>query len=509
MQGSFGCLGCGRLVDEHDSPETTGAAAQTQLGTQVREALLESRWRLIQPLGRGRAATTWLARDTSFDRPVVVKLLDGAEDAAQVERFESSARRLAALEHKNVVAVLSLGRHQGVPFVAMQKAEGRSLAEHLHARGGKLPAHEAAHIVAQVAEAFEAAGPQGSVQPRAIFVSEGPDAVVKLLDVRGGPQLAADVTERTERVQWVAPEVLAGAAPDARGDVFTLGAVARELSGDAAELRAVLARAMNADRAERFASPAELQQALLPYAVKPAEAPTPPTPMSAPRPSRPAPPPRPSRPRQEELATKPMAPVVPPPPPAAELERPTKKTAVLSAREARIAAAAALLIAFAWIASRWETAPPPRDAVEPVPGLPLPPPRLRVLEDESEAERATAPVTETVAERKQTFERLQSEEKVRGSRSRATAKVGKQVADYLGRSSFGELQVLVTYGGREVTAIIGIDGQPIGPSPVFLPLKPGPHSISVERRPLEAVKVPAMVAAGKSVRMEIELVPLE
>src|SRR4051812_11338261 len=98
MQGAFGCLGCGRLVDDHDRPDTQ-AKVQTQLGTQVRDALLDQRWRLVEPLGRGRHATSWLAQDVPFDRKAVVKLLDAAyvSDAAAVARFEHNAKRLAGI----------------------------------------------------------------------------------------------------------------------------------------------------------------------------------------------------------------------------------------------------------------------------------------------------------------------------------------------------------------------------------------------------------------------------
>ena len=48
MQGAFGCLGCGRLVDEHETVDTQ-AQLQTQLGTRVREQLIDSRWRLVEP----------------------------------------------------------------------------------------------------------------------------------------------------------------------------------------------------------------------------------------------------------------------------------------------------------------------------------------------------------------------------------------------------------------------------------------------------------------------------
>src|SRR5437764_1201669 len=87
--GALGCLGCGRLLDEHEAVGTNSAPA-TQLGTQVRDALLDGRWRLVQPLGRGRRATSWLAHDLPFDRRVVVKLLDeaAAKSPAEVDRFE-------------------------------------------------------------------------------------------------------------------------------------------------------------------------------------------------------------------------------------------------------------------------------------------------------------------------------------------------------------------------------------------------------------------------------------
>jgi hypothetical protein len=536
LQGAIGCLGCGRLVDEHEGPEPT--ALPTQLGTRAKDALLDSRWRLIQPLGRGKMATTWLAHDVPFDRRVVVKMLDetAASDAALVERFEENARRLARVDHKNVIAVLALGRHQGVPFVAMRQADGRSLAEHLHARGGRLAPNEAAQVVAQLAEAFEAVhtagGPQGSLQPRSIFVAET-ELRVTLLDVGAAPEPASDVTEPTtrlsDRLEWVAPEVLAGAAPSVSSDVFTLGCLAWELVCGGppprpvpapkllGELRDAIARATREDPAQRFATARELHEAIAALFQMPQQPEAiivpPPEAVAAPVVSVGDAP----TPRAAELPTMPMAamaPVAMPTPLASPTVKRRRTLEQLSAvdappfrrRDVAIAAGIALLVIAIVIALGWERAPGP-----------LPPIAVQPLVSAaaaSEPARAPEPKFEATPESVQghraLFEKQNSEESIKTkARARTLVRTRPQVAEYAGKDRFGELQVIVLYNGREVAIDVGVDGIVRGTSPIFLPVKPGAHAITIDRYPLEAVRVPVTVPDHKSVRMEIELVPLE
>ncbi len=579
MQGALGCLGCGRLVDEHHEP--TGSV-QTQLGTGVKDALLEQRWRLVSPLGRGKRSTVWLAHDVPFDRRVVVKLLDEASvsDAAAVERFEKNARGLARVDHKNVVAVLSLGRHGGVPFVAMRQAEGRSLAEHLHARGGRVAAAEAAHIVAQLAEGFAAvhreAGPQGALKPRAVFVSDR-EARVTLLDVRVGGDAAesADATtQHTERLAWLAPEVLRGAAATVASDVFMLGCVAWELVNGAAPQRGLLAepvplleqtddfaaavaRATRDAVAERFASAEELQAALASTAARfvpeAAAPPAAPARSSAPRPvevQAPVPGARPSAPparghdlptlvappvveaapgRARELPTVPSAPVAPAPPVRAEEKRTRQMTALddvalAAAREAAgralpkapsglqktdavVAGVIALVVAAVVVALTWERAKP----LEPLKVQALAPRDERSEEArKAEAILDERVTPETVLDRQKTFEKTYGDSARSGKGRKVTTQSRRQVAEFLGGTGrFGELQVIVLYGGQQVASDVSVDGKRVGPSPIFKTLSPGAHVIGIERPGLEPVTVPVAVAEHKSTRMEIELVPLE
>jgi hypothetical protein len=141
-----------------------------------------------------------------------------------------------------------------------------------------------------------------------------------------------------------------------------------------------------------------------------------------------------------------------------------------------------------------------------VPPIASAPPPEPVHEKTLETEAAS----ETVQERQLSFDRMHTDEPGKGpGRTRAKARWRPQTADYKSVDKYGELQIVVLYDGKEVSADVSIDGQLIGPSPLYRPLKPGRHVISLERRPLEPVKVPVTVIDGKSVRMEIELVPLE
>jgi hypothetical protein len=121
--------------------------------------VLGERYRLLEPLGTGGAATVWKATDVPADRTVAVKLLaaDGGGDAeARRERLRREARLLATLDHPNVVRILDVGDHEGAPYLVMELVGGGSLADVIRTRGPLAPADAARTIVA-VLGALEAA----------------------------------------------------------------------------------------------------------------------------------------------------------------------------------------------------------------------------------------------------------------------------------------------------------------------------------------------------------------
>src|SRR5262249_54158609 len=88
-----------------------------------------SRYRLLRELGRGSAATVYLARDDELGREVALKLLHPQlYDAAHADaraRFFQEARIAASLRHPGVVAIYDLD--ESLKLIVMEHCAGGSL----------------------------------------------------------------------------------------------------------------------------------------------------------------------------------------------------------------------------------------------------------------------------------------------------------------------------------------------------------------------------------------------
>ena len=64
-------------------------------------------YEITRCIGQGGMATAYLARQTSLDRPVVLKILDTTtNDMPQVvERFLNEGRLVAALNHPHIITI--------------------------------------------------------------------------------------------------------------------------------------------------------------------------------------------------------------------------------------------------------------------------------------------------------------------------------------------------------------------------------------------------------------------
>ena len=88
---------------------TSGSAAANRL-----PAELADRFHVARELGRGGMGTVYLARDTSLDRDVAIKVLDSnASSAVGAERFTREIRLTARLVHPNIVPLFDSGRVRG------------------------------------------------------------------------------------------------------------------------------------------------------------------------------------------------------------------------------------------------------------------------------------------------------------------------------------------------------------------------------------------------------------
>src|SRR2546425_5416265 len=122
-------------VITHRTGGIVGAARRgTELGL---ERVLQSRYRIVEPIGTGGSSQVYLAQDTALNRVVAIKVLDPAAAADGKTRgmFVKEARALAQLSHPNIVAVYDVGEVDGAPFIVMEHLPGGSLKQRIE-RGG-------------------------------------------------------------------------------------------------------------------------------------------------------------------------------------------------------------------------------------------------------------------------------------------------------------------------------------------------------------------------------------
>ena len=271
------------------------------------------RYCLIERIGRGGMAEVFRAVAEGvegFRRVFVIKRLR-PEKSASVEltrMFVDEARLSALLHHPNVVQVYDFGQINGTYFLAMEYLRGKDLAAVMKAlravKSAVLPSI-AAHIAHQVATGLHYAhtlsrmdGKKLSVVHRDVTPSNimlQRTGAVKVLDfgIAQATNFARQVETGGGRVKgklaYLSPEQVRLEELDARSDVFALGIVLWEmLTGQrlfAAEnevltmravlglpiappstkrplvppaLDAIVARALERDRAKRYASAGDL-----------------------------------------------------------------------------------------------------------------------------------------------------------------------------------------------------------------------------------------------------------
>ncbi|GIW73368.1 MAG: hypothetical protein KatS3mg102_2910 [Planctomycetota bacterium] len=251
------------------------------------------RYLLVDELGHGAMGTVYLAYQPELRRYCAIKVLHEVHG----ERLVREGRAVARLgKHPNLVQVYDAGWVDGVAYVAMELARGRSL-EQLLAEQGPLPERRVLEIGYKVALALHHAHRHGLVHRdmKPANVVLGQDGEPQVLDFG----LALDTAElQSGRAghmvgtpAYMPPEQVGGGAgagsADARSDVYGLGATLYHLlageppySGNLQEVlmavltaspprlrrlarvsrdtEAVIARAMEKDPRHRYQSALEL-----------------------------------------------------------------------------------------------------------------------------------------------------------------------------------------------------------------------------------------------------------
>jgi serine/threonine protein kinase len=200
-------------------------------------------FKIERELGRGGMGVVYKAHELSLNRKVALKVLAPrlSSDEEFIKRFKREAMVVAALDHPNIVKVLSYGQAEGVHYFAMEYVKAQDLGQVLKEKGS-IPLEEALSITAQVASALEEASLRGvvhrDIKPPNIMVDEL--GRVRVTDF--GIAFQQDSETKLTRVgtflgtpEYASPEQVSGQVLDVRSDIYALGAVLyRMVSGQCA-----------------------------------------------------------------------------------------------------------------------------------------------------------------------------------------------------------------------------------------------------------------------------------
>ncbi len=210
--------------------------------------LIQSRYRLLELIGRGGMGEVWRARDESLGRLVAVKCLkpmgpqhDQAFTRVLRERFRREARVAASLQHRGVTVVHDFGEHEGVLYLVMELLDGHNLSQLLEGNQQRpLPVDHVVDIAEQVADALGYTHRQGIVHRdlKPANIMRLSDGTVKICDF-GIARLGRDigVTSRLTTTgiamgtpHYMSPEQIGGKEVDHRSDLYSLGCVLYEIA---------------------------------------------------------------------------------------------------------------------------------------------------------------------------------------------------------------------------------------------------------------------------------------
>lgn len=154
-------------------------------------------YRIIDYLGQGGMGQVFKAEHTVLGRVVAIKVLPRSKSTPEaVANFHREIRSQAKMDHPHLVRAYDAGEDGHVHYLVVEYVPGRDLRR-LVRQQGPLDMHQAARIIAQVAQALHYAHSMGmvhrDVKPGNVLVT--PEGIAKLSDLGLAGPLGGDAEQ--------------------------------------------------------------------------------------------------------------------------------------------------------------------------------------------------------------------------------------------------------------------------------------------------------------------------
>ncbi|MDP9238757.1 MAG: AAA family ATPase [Chloroflexota bacterium] len=211
-----------------------GPDRESHSDTRLAASFVGERYQVRRFLGEGAMKRVYLAHDTKLARDIAFALIKTEQlDADGLVRVRREAQAMGRLgDHPHIVTVHDIGVEDGSPYIVTQFMAGGSVEELLRrSEGQRLAGDHAVRIAEEICQALEHAHSRGIIhrdlKPGNVWLTE--DGGAALGDF--GLAVAIDHTRMTVAgmmlgtASYMAPEQALGRVPDARSDLYALGAM--------------------------------------------------------------------------------------------------------------------------------------------------------------------------------------------------------------------------------------------------------------------------------------------